>query len=128
MYAAAPGAKVTFTADTPVTGWRAVTEGDAGWGSLDADAGKAVMVAPLPSTSQVPQMIFAAAAEAASPSDRAVRLLPNTIAADGNLTKGTCTALGDFSSEDECRAEALARDGLWAYTWYDPAQLNAGES
>ena len=73
VYTAAPGAKVSLTADAPVTGWRPVRAGDAAWPFLDADAKARVFVAPLPPTAELPNTLHDAAAEIASPSQSAIR-------------------------------------------------------
>ena len=135
MFKAAPGSEgqVDITADIAVTGWRHVVKGDAAWPSLTSEAARSsVMVAPLPPTAvptDNPNMLFDARAEAATPSDRAVRKLPDTnvvysLVPDPKQDSEMCDYLGQFDDESGCRAAALARDGLWAYAWHDPAQIS----
>ena len=124
-YAAAPGARAVLSAGVAVTGWRAVKQGDAAWPFLDADARAAVKVAPLPATDEVPRALFDQRAEAAGPSERAVRSLPNTNVVSSLVPvprqdSEVCRYLGQFNSERGCRTAALAVDGVWAYAWHDP--------
>ena len=69
------------------------------------------MVAPLPPTEEVPRMLFDSAAEAASPSDRAVRLLHNTnvvfsLVPTARQDSEACSYIGQFPSEEACRGGA----------------------
>lgn len=127
VYTAAPGAKVSFGADVPMSGWRAVKASDAAWPHLNGDARASVMVAPLPPRMiKAPQMLFDAAAEDAAPEDRAFRRLPNANAVSSLVPiarqdSETCRYLGQFKSEAGCRAAALEQDGLWAYAWHNPS-------
>ena len=132
LYTAAPGADVTLGADVPVSGWRAVQAGDVAWAHLDSDARASVMVAPLPPTGNLPQMLFDSAAEEAAPADRAVRRLPDSNAVSSLVPTAkqdseTCTYVGQFKSEAGCRAAALKQDGLWAYAWHDPSKADFGD-
>merc|ERR1712185_646981 len=73
-------------------------------------------------------MLFDAAAEAASPSDRAVRRRPNTnvvssLVPEARADSETCVYVGQFEGEAGCRAAALKYDGAWAYAWHDPAVI-----
>ncbi len=128
VYSAAPGASVTLSADLPVSGWRAVQAGDAAWPHLHSDARAGVMVAPLPSTANLPRMLYDSAAENAAPADRAFRRLRNTnvvssLVPIARQDSETCSYLGQFKSEAGCRRAALEQDGLWAYAWHDPSVI-----
>ena len=129
-FVSAPGAEVVFTSDSALTNWRAVNKHDEAWTLLDERVRKNVMVAPLPQTVQkLPRMIFDNTAQVTSPKKRAVRALPNVnvvsslvpVAKQGSET---CSYLGQFSTQSECRAAALEEEGFWAYAWHDPSKIS----
>eukprot|EP00912_Choanoflagellata_sp_UC4_P000715 UC4_evm1s445 len=131
IFYASPGAKPILSAGIQVKGFRKAEPHDIAWNTLSSDARQHVMIAPLPSgVREIPRTLFDLAAEAANPTDLAVRTLRNTniiysLVPEPRKDSEVCRYLGQFDDEISCQDAALASEGLWGYSWHDPSAIAA---